>query len=114
MGIFLHTKISANWISFALKTTNMILPYKYKRRTDNCQFHPITISIQLYIIKKAFKKLTLKLRTIDVIIIMTNIYWALSIVNSSSEVIDVSTHLILNYSKWLIYVNLFNPNNHPI
>lgn len=52
----------------------MILPYQYKRRTDNCQFHTIKISIQLYIIKKAFKKLTLKLRTIDVIIIMTNIY----------------------------------------
>lgn len=74
MGIFPRTKISANSIKLALKTTNMVLPHQYKRRKDNCYFHAVKVSIQLYIIKKAFMELTLKLRTIDVIIIMTNIY----------------------------------------
>lgn len=52
MGIFPHTKISANSIKLALKT-NMVLPHQYKRRKDNCYFHAVKISIQLYIIKKA-------------------------------------------------------------
>ena len=64
----------------------MILPYQYKRRTDNCQFHTIKISIQLYIIKKAFKKLTLKLRTTDLQSLLITVLTRSSVAFSTVQV----------------------------